>query len=219
MCGAAPVLADPPVHPPVAPAAPAAAAAELVRSDAPAIPALTIPALTVVELVIDADLGSKTSHSGETFPIALHRPLVIDGREVLPAGTTGRGEVVWAKKSGGSGSSGELVLAARYLDVDGRRLRLRSMHLAEVGQDKFNTVNAINIATAATVPVASIVGFFLSGKQAFVTKGTIAAAKTAEDFNLPKNINLDGAAVEDKSAAPSARGGGALPPPATGGEK
>ena len=219
VCGSVQVLAGPPGQPAAATSAPVSAAAVTaapvpVAATLPARgDALIIPSLTAVELVIDADLGSKTSQNGQTFPIALHRPLVIGGKEILPAGTPGRGEVVWAKKSGGSGASGELVLAARYLDVNGRQLRLRSMRVAEVGEDRFKTVHALNIATAATVPALAIVGFFISGKQAFVTKGTIVAAKTAEEFIL------DDAAAEENAAASSVSGGGAVPPPTTGGGK
>ena len=44
------------------------------------------------------------------------------------------GEVVHAKKGGGSGAAGELVLAARYLDFEGSRVRLRSMRLDGNGE-------------------------------------------------------------------------------------
>ena len=138
----------------------------------------------MVTVEILADLGSKTSQTGQTFPLRLAKPILVGGAELIPAGTAGEGEVIWAKKSGGSGSSGELVLAARWLTVNGRRLRLRSMHLSPVGDDKFKTVQTINVATAATVPALSLVGFFISGKQAMVARGTLADAKTAEDFDL-----------------------------------
>lgn len=143
-----------------------------------------IPAFTDVSVEILSDLGSKISRTGETFPIRLAKPIVIDGVERVPAGAEGQGEIVWAKRSGGSGASGELVLAARWVVVDGRHLRLRSMHLSPVGQDKYKTVESINIASAAAAPVVSVIGYFITGKQAFVPRGTVAAARTAEEFKL-----------------------------------
>lgn len=156
-----------------------------------------VPALTPVRLEILADLGSKTSKTGETFPLRLAQPILINGNEVVAAGAAGMGEVVWAKKSGGSGSSGELVLAARWLDVNGVRVRLRSMHLALAGEDRMGTVNTLNVATAATVPAVSLIGFFITGRQTAVPKGTLADAKTAEPFvpgapALPNDKALQG---------------------------
>lgn len=131
-------------------------------------------------------LGSKTSKSGDTFPIRLAEPLVVDGHELVPAGTMGMGEVVHAKKAGGSGAAGELVLAARYLDVGGRHMKLRSLRLVPEGNSKINTVNTLMVATSPTIlaPVA-LAGFFISGGQAMVPEGTVAEAKIAEAFEFP----------------------------------
>ena len=96
----------------------------------PCADCVTIPALTPIKIELLETLGSKVSTSGETFPFRLAGPVLIDGKVAIPAGTPGVGEVVHAKKSGGSGAAGELVLAARYLDVQGRRLRLRSLKSA-----------------------------------------------------------------------------------------
>ncbi|URW76231.1 hypothetical protein M9980_03120 [Sphingomonas donggukensis] len=143
-----------------------------------------IPALTPVTLEVLAPLGSKTSKSGDTFPIRLAEAIVIDGAEAVPAGTTGMGEVVHAKASGGSGAAGELVLAARYLEVGDKRLRLRSMHLSPNGKSKIDTVNTLSVATAAVAPALSVIGFLIRGAQTTVPQGTIVEAKTAEAFTL-----------------------------------
>src|SRR5262245_4046011 len=58
-----------------------------------------VPALTEISVEILADLGSKTSTTGDTFPLRLAAPIVIDGVELVPAGTAGMGEVIHAKKS------------------------------------------------------------------------------------------------------------------------
>lgn len=145
---------------------------------------MTIPALTVVTVEVMVDLGSKISNSGDTFPIRLAVPIQIDGRVVVPAGTVGMGEVVHAKRSGGSGVEGELVLAARYFEVDGRRLRLRSMQFGVSGKSNINTVHTINMASAASPLPVALIGFAIKGKQANVPAGTLASAKTVEAFTL-----------------------------------
>ncbi|MBO9670665.1 MAG: hypothetical protein J7485_09130 [Sphingobium sp.] len=159
--------------------APAAAAV-------PACGCPTISALTPIRIEILTELGSKISKSGDTFPIRLAEPIVVDGHEMVPAGTMGMGEVVHAKKAGGSGAAGELVLAARYLDIGERHLKLRSMRLVPEGNSKINTVNTLMVATSPTIlaPVA-LAGFFINGGQATVPQGTIAEAKIAEAFEFP----------------------------------
>jgi len=146
-------------------------------------------------------LGSKISKTGDTFPIRLAEPILIDGREVIAAGTPGMGEVVHAKKSGGSGAAGELVLAARYLEVAGQRLHLRSLHVSPNGQSKINTVNTINTASAAVAPPLSLIGFFITGGQATVPQGTIADAKTAEAFTLTAPATAPAAAAPEPQPA------------------
>ncbi|MCW3836438.1 hypothetical protein ACFQ1E_10570 [Sphingomonas canadensis] len=132
-----------------------------------------------------APLGSKVSKSGDTFPIRLAEPILVGGREIIPAGVTGMGEVVHAKKNGGGGGAGELVLAARYLDIGARRLRLRSLRLTEVGESRINTVNAMNLASAASPLPVALIGFLIKGGEVTVPAGRVAEAKTAEAFVLP----------------------------------
>lgn len=172
---------------PAAIAAPAAApvAAPTPPSSAPAAPCKPcIPALTPVTLVLDADLGSKISRTGDMFPLHLAQPIVIDGDELVPAGTPGQGEVIHAKKAGGSGTAGELVLAARFLTVGSRQLRLRSMRVGGKAVDAVGKIDAFNAATVMSpVPVA-IIGFALTGHNNMFAKGTLAVAKTAELFDL-----------------------------------
>ncbi|MEP7222068.1 MAG: hypothetical protein ABI673_05310 [Novosphingobium sp.] len=151
-------------------------------------PQTVIPALTVVSIEILSTIGSKLSTTGETFPLRLARPVVIDGREVLPAGVTGMGEIIHAKSSGGSGASGELVLTARYLEVDGRRLRLRSLQMSAVGKDQMQLALA---AAQAFGPFALAV----TGKNIEIVKGRIGLAKTAEAFDLPIKTSVASEAV------------------------
>lgn len=143
-----------------------------------------MPALTPVKIELMATLGSKISTSGESFQIRLAQPILVEGKVAIPAGTPGAGEVVHAKKSGGGGAAGELVLAARYLDFAGRRLRLRSMNFAQNGRSNTDTANAVALAGAASPLPIGLVGFLITGRQITVPQGTIADAKTAEAFTV-----------------------------------
>ncbi|NVE94269.1 hypothetical protein [Altererythrobacter lutimaris] len=134
---------------------------------------VTLPKLTPVYISIDAAQGSKTSNTGDTFPITVTEPVMAEGVEVIPAGTQGLGEVIHAKKAGGSGAGGELILTANYIDFGEQRIPLRSLKLGLSG--KAQTGLAI-----ATGPV----GFLVRGKNVDVAEGTLAGAKLAEDTEI-----------------------------------
>lgn len=172
---------------PVAPVAPVAVPQPSPNQTAP-LCAACVPKLTVVELVIDAQLGSKISITGATFPLHLEKPIIVNGEQIVPAGATGQGEIVHAKKAGGAGAAGELVLAARFLAVGDRQLRLRSMRITLTGSDAIGKVDAYNAAAAGAgvltpIPLG-LLGFAITGKNIVVPSGTRALAKTAEDFPL-----------------------------------
>lgn len=144
----------------------------------PAIAAsVVVPKLTEVILRIEETLGSKISATGQTFRIALEEPLIFQGSELIPAGVSGIGEVIHAKKAGASGSGGELILAAKYLEFDGRQIPLRSMSLGVEGQDQTGLAMAVGMATGPF-------GFAVRGKNVDVTEGTLAMAKLAQDTEL-----------------------------------
>lgn len=164
-----------------APAEPPPAAT---TAPSPCAGCVTLPALTPVKLELLAELSSKVSKSGQTFPIRLAEPIIVAGKFLVPAGATGMGEVVHAKGSGDGGAAGELVLAARYLDVDGQQLRLRSLNLASNGKSNTNTANTIGIAGAASPLPISIISLLITGGQTVVPKGTVADAKTAAVFTF-----------------------------------
>ncbi len=100
-----------------------------------------------------------------------------DGHVLIPAGAQGIGEVIDAKHGGMSGSSGVLILVANYLTIDGRQLRLRSMHIAQAGADNRKTAFIIG-----ATPFVGPLGLFITGGETLVAAGTVAQAKTAEGF-------------------------------------
>ena len=147
---------------------------------------VTIPKLTQIVIEILDPLGSKTSKSLESYRIRLAEPIVVEGVELVPAGAEGQGEVVHAKKAGGMGAAGELVLAARWLDVGGTQMRLRSMELLEIeqGKDRTGTVNTLNVASAASPIPIGLIGFFIGGGNIEIPAGAFASAKLAADFEI-----------------------------------
>ena len=171
---------------PVDEAVPAADASVTEQDSAPeaVVRTITVPRLTEVVIGVMADLSSNDNARGETFPIRLLMPLVIDGVEVIPAGVEGIGEIVHAKRSGGMGAAGELLLTARYLEYQGQQIELRSFRMDAEAQSRIDTVNTINTASSVVLPLASFVGFFIQGGALRVANGTAAIARLTNDEEL-----------------------------------
>jgi hypothetical protein len=181
---------------PPAPIQPAPAAAVAQPAPAPMPPAV-IPALTPVKVEIRKQLVSKVNKPGEFFPLRLAAPILVDGVVAVPAGAEGMGEVVESKGGGMAGGAGILILAARYIAVDGRQLRLRSMHIAQSGTDNRAAVDAAMLAFG----FFALPGLFVTGGKTAVGAGTIADAKTAEPFALGSTVNAPATAADTAAAS------------------
>ena len=161
------------------------------RTDSPAIapmsvasvPCCLVSAGTVVELEITDPISSRDRKHGDKFGLRLHAPLMLDGVIVLPAGTTGVGEIVHADRARGGGKPGELILAARYLQLQGSQVPLRGLKLGANGKD--NTRKALAFSMAIGVWAQ-----FIHGGEVDIPTGTIAEAKLTQDFTITTNATF-----------------------------
>jgi hypothetical protein len=144
---------------------------------APGTP-MTVPALTPVYIRIDAELTSKTSRNGDRFPIHVDEDVRVGDVVVIPAGSAGEGEVIHAAKSGAGGKPGELLIAARFVRVGDREVRLRSFSLGAKGRDRAN-------AALGTGVVLGPLALFVVGGVMTIPNGTVGGAKTATEIQLP----------------------------------
>lgn len=98
-----------------------------------------IPAETPVEVELLEEIGSGHSMTGQMFPIRLAVPIVIDGRTLVPVGTAGMGEIVHAApRRWVSRAPGELIIALRYLELDGIRIPLHRIGYSGSGRVGLN---------------------------------------------------------------------------------
>ncbi len=154
--------------------------AATVRELAPALPLTEVPAGTLIQLRIDEEVNSKTHQTGDWYAISLVQPIILGDRTLVPAGTTGRGQVVHSAKSSWGGKAGELILAARYLDLDGRHVALRGMKLGGVGGNNEGLAFGASVAGGL---VAMPLIFALNGRNADIPAGMYATAKLAEPLS------------------------------------
>ena len=178
---------------PDAPAAATGPAALVPAAEPAAAPRVVAPAGTELVFEMGASLSSKTSQRGDRFPLRLAGPLRIDGQLLVPAGTPAMGEVVHADRARASGQAGELILAARYLEWDGRQLPLKAFR-AGVGKDRTST-------SAGVILALGVAGYLVRGGELELTEGSLIAAKLRDPADLPA---LPEPAVEEASASPEA---------------
>jgi hypothetical protein len=160
------------------------------------------PKNTLVVIRIGEPLSSKVVAVGDRFVIQLAEPITSAEGVLVPAGTTGAGEVISVSKAGAFAKAGELVLAARFLDLNGRHVPLKAFKLGAAGKDPTNGLITASIALSATpagLPF-SIVSMAIPGGQAEIQAGALATAKLAEDLTAPIQ---PAAAPESASISPS----------------
>lgn len=156
---------------------PQAAAASQAQSEE-VLGQLTIPALAPLELELVEPVSTRTAKRGDRFQVRLSSPLEFPGITV-PAGTMGYGEVVHAQKAGAAGRAGELILAARCLDFEGKCIKLRSLKVAPFqARDRSGAALAVGI-------VAGVAGFLVSGGHSELAAGSPLTALTAEPVTWP----------------------------------
>jgi hypothetical protein len=147
--------------------------------DQPTIQETTLPELTVVQIEILEPLNSKTSKIGDFFAIRLSDPIITDGKIIVPAGVTGKGEVIHAAKARAAGKAGELILTARYLDFNDTKIPLRSFKYgASTGKNNASEAFAVGVGVAAPLVL------FVSGGNVDIPAGTRAHAKTAVEITM-----------------------------------
>jgi hypothetical protein len=135
---------------------------------------LRLPANTHVELEVAEGVSSRTATRGANFGLRVRQDVVVDGRVVVPAGTKGVGQVVHAQRKGIGGKPGELIVAARRLDLPGGPVRLRST---------FGAAGEARIGAAVATSVAfGVLGLLVKGSDTELPAGTALSARTSEDY-------------------------------------
>jgi hypothetical protein len=151
------------------------AAATLADTAAPGAPRLA--ANSRIELEVVDGVSSRTATRGMEFRLRVTAPVVVDGAIVVPAGALAVGQVVHAQHKGIGGKPGELIVAARRIDLPSGPLMLHSS-LGASGAGRQG-------AAVATTIAFGVLGLLVTGKDTELPAGTAVSARTAQDYPLP----------------------------------
>lgn len=135
-----------------------------------------LPSGTEVVVRVEEEVSSKTHKAGDLFKISLAEPIIYRNHIIVPAGAQGEGQVVHAAKPKFGGKEGELILAARWVAQDGKRISLRGLQLGAAGGSN-------QTLAFATAVFASPLPFVITGRSAVVPAGTTAIAKLKDPIH------------------------------------
>lgn len=84
-----------------------------------------LPPDTPVRLMILKEITSRTAHSGDRFKLRVDEPIFINGKAVVPVGTTAWGEIVSLEANGAAGKAGRLGAKLLWLELPDGRVPLK----------------------------------------------------------------------------------------------
>jgi hypothetical protein len=143
-----------------------------------------LPAGTMITVRLQEALSSASSSSGQQFEAMLDEPVVIDGKTVLPKGTTLAGRVLAAKHSGRLHSPGYLRLTLTSLTLDGKTVPLQTSSVFAKGQShEKRNLGLIGGGAGAGALIGAVAG---GGKGALIGSGVGAAAGTGTAYATGK---------------------------------
>jgi len=106
------------------------------NSQPPVPTTITVPAGKVLTIRLADEVGSKISQPGQTFGGSLARAVMVDGHEVIRAGSRVQGEVVDAKAMGHFAGGALLELKLDSITVDGQQLPVNTATLTQTTKGK-----------------------------------------------------------------------------------
>ncbi len=143
-----------------------------------------VPAGTVVEVALSRTLTTRQTKTGDSFPLHLAAPLIVNGQIVLRAGTPGVGEVIESARPGLGGKGAKMVLDARYLIVHRRRIAIDGLQLAAAGHDNSTAAQVVGLGGIGFAPLG-FVGLAIQGGDVTFPEDTKAQASIATNVVLP----------------------------------
>lgn len=152
-----------------APAAPSAATTPIAAT-------LVLPRDTPVELMAMREVSTDKAEPGTPIKLRINKPVLIEGRPIIPIGTPAFGEVTAARDAGGLGKAGTMAARLTHIQLGDTRIPLDG------------TVSAKGTgagSTGAAVLLSGVMGLFHRGNNAKIKAGEIITGFVAEDVTLP----------------------------------
>ena len=150
---------------------------------------ISIPAGTILDVRLGETLDTKRNRPGDRFTATLTRPIVLDGRTVIPRGTPCTGHLTESKASGRFKGRALMSLSLDSFELNGRHHAIKTTHVGrESGGHKKRNWAFIGGGSGVGTAIGAIAGGpagALIGAGAGAGAGTAGAAITGK-----KNVRL-----------------------------
>jgi Bacterial conjugation TrbI-like protein len=180
------------------------AAVATAGKDSASVREVTIPAGTLLPIVLDTAVASDTSRAEQTVTAHLSRPVALHGQTVLPAGSHVSGVVTDATQSGRVKGRAHVALRFDSLSPSGSSERY-AIKTAAIGRTAESTKKKDALEIGAPAAGGAIIGALVGGKKGAAVGGAIGGgagtgvvlSTRGKEVRLPK-----GSALSLKLAAP-----------------
>lgn len=136
---------------------------------------ITVPQHTRIHVVLDQAVATSRK-PGHHFRATVSRPVVLEGKTVIPKGARAEGVVVEAKEAGRFKGRPRLLLALQSVDVNGQNYPVHTLASREVGRSH-NKHNLLWIGGGAGGGV--LIGALAGGGMGAAIGGPVGAAAGA----------------------------------------
>lgn len=157
---------------------------------------LVVPADTVLAVVLDQTISSKTTKSGDKFSATVETPVEVDGKVAIPKGARAEGMVKEAKAAGRFKGGAVLALTLTTVTVGGKDYDIQTSAPTTSSKGKGKrTAVMVGGGAAGGAAIGAVAG---GGKGAAIGALIGAAAGTGgagftgnRDITLPAETALD----------------------------
>jgi hypothetical protein len=173
-------------------AAPAAATdpgGSAMKASAPKAEArpLIVPADTVITVVLDQAISSKTAAAGQTFTATVRAPVEVDGRLAIPKGSSAIGTIKDAKSAGRFKGGAILSLTLTSVNVHGHEHQIQTTSPTESSTGKGKRTAAMVGGGAGG---GAVIGGVAGGGKGALIGGLIGAAAGTGGAGLTGNRDI-----------------------------
>jgi hypothetical protein len=166
---------------------------------------LVVPAETVLAVVLDQTISSKTTKAGDRFSATVESPVEVDGKVAIPKGARASGAVKDAKAAGRFKGGAVLSLTLTSVEVNGKEYEIQTSAptMSSKGKGK-RTATMVGGGAAGGAAIGAIAG---GGKGAGIgaligaaagtggagftgNRDITLAAETALDFKLLEPVSV-----------------------------
>ena len=150
---------------------------------------IAIPAGTLFDVRLGETLDTKRNRAGDRFTATLMRPVVLDGRTLIPSGVPCSGHLTESKSSGRFKGRAVMSLSLDSFQLGGRRYEIRTTHVGrESGGHKKRNWTLIGGGAGVGTAIGAVAG---GPAGALIGAGAGAGAGTAgAAFTGKKNVHV-----------------------------